>query len=382
VLTGYVSGAGTVAATDSILQAFQKINGNDALKAPLASPTFTGVISNDLGAIGAPSYTFTGDPNTGMWSSGADTLDFSTAGARGLQIGSVGQLIMGIGTTATTTGHTAQSATATNTSNFRILNRNGSAARAGLLFSPASGTDGADFLIDTTGGYHWKNASNTEIGDVSNAGAWTLGPSSGLTAQHIIRSASGSGQLDLQGTAAASRLGLTITNSASSIKGYIVVAGSSNDLITGDVLNDLNISFTGSNLNFGATTALVGKVTSAGAWTWGPSAGGAEHVANGIITAECFVTASGSQSAVHNTATTFYTIASQGHYIVSVWLNGVATTYGCFANVINSNGSGRIVSNDGGNATITLSGSTLLQVTQLSGSTQTMTWNVTKVGRL
>ncbi len=45
VLTGYVSGAGTVSAADSILGAFQKINGNDALKAPLASPTFTGTVS-------------------------------------------------------------------------------------------------------------------------------------------------------------------------------------------------------------------------------------------------------------------------------------------------------------------------------------------------
>ena len=43
VLTGYTSGSGTVAATDNILQAIQKINGNDALKAPLASPTLTGV---------------------------------------------------------------------------------------------------------------------------------------------------------------------------------------------------------------------------------------------------------------------------------------------------------------------------------------------------
>lgn len=42
VLTGYTSGAGTVAATDTILGAIQKLNGNDALKAPLASPTFTG----------------------------------------------------------------------------------------------------------------------------------------------------------------------------------------------------------------------------------------------------------------------------------------------------------------------------------------------------
>lgn len=45
VLTGYVSGAGVVAATDSILAAVQKLNGNDAAKAPLASPTFTGTVT-------------------------------------------------------------------------------------------------------------------------------------------------------------------------------------------------------------------------------------------------------------------------------------------------------------------------------------------------
>jgi hypothetical protein len=43
VLTGYVSGAGTVAATDSILQAIQKLNGNDATNANLTGPiTSTG----------------------------------------------------------------------------------------------------------------------------------------------------------------------------------------------------------------------------------------------------------------------------------------------------------------------------------------------------
>lgn len=38
VLTGYVSGAGTVSATDSILQAIQKLNGNDATNANLTGP--------------------------------------------------------------------------------------------------------------------------------------------------------------------------------------------------------------------------------------------------------------------------------------------------------------------------------------------------------
>lgn len=49
VLTGYVSGAGTVAATDTILQAIQKLNGNDALKANIASPTFTGTVTLPAG---------------------------------------------------------------------------------------------------------------------------------------------------------------------------------------------------------------------------------------------------------------------------------------------------------------------------------------------
>jgi hypothetical protein len=51
VLTGYASGSGTVLATDSILQAFQKLNGNDGLKANLASPTFTGTPTLPTGTI-------------------------------------------------------------------------------------------------------------------------------------------------------------------------------------------------------------------------------------------------------------------------------------------------------------------------------------------
>jgi hypothetical protein len=39
-----------------------------------------------LGAVGAPSYTFTGDLNTGIYSSTADTIDFSTGGTNRLSI--------------------------------------------------------------------------------------------------------------------------------------------------------------------------------------------------------------------------------------------------------------------------------------------------------
>ena len=40
LLTNYGSAAGTISATDSILTAFNKLNGNVALKAPITSPTF------------------------------------------------------------------------------------------------------------------------------------------------------------------------------------------------------------------------------------------------------------------------------------------------------------------------------------------------------
>ena len=45
LLTNYSSAAGTISATDSILTAFNKLNGNVALKAPIASPTFTSSIN-------------------------------------------------------------------------------------------------------------------------------------------------------------------------------------------------------------------------------------------------------------------------------------------------------------------------------------------------
>jgi hypothetical protein len=69
-------------------------------KASAASPTFTGAIASALGSAAAPSYSFTGDSNTGVWSSGADTVNVSTAGSERLRVTSTGNV--GIGTTTPT----------------------------------------------------------------------------------------------------------------------------------------------------------------------------------------------------------------------------------------------------------------------------------------
>lgn len=55
-------------------------------------------VSNGLGAVGTPSYTFTGDANTGMWSPAADTLAFSEGGVEVMRITSAA--LVGVGTAA------------------------------------------------------------------------------------------------------------------------------------------------------------------------------------------------------------------------------------------------------------------------------------------
>jgi len=53
-------------------------------------------ISNGLGSVSEPSYTFAGDLNTGMWSPAADTIAFSEGGTEVMRITSAGNV--GIGT--------------------------------------------------------------------------------------------------------------------------------------------------------------------------------------------------------------------------------------------------------------------------------------------
>lgn len=58
-------------------------------------------INVGLGTVSVPTYSFSGDLNTGLWSSGADTLNWSTGGIEGMRLTS-GQLL-GIGTTSPST---------------------------------------------------------------------------------------------------------------------------------------------------------------------------------------------------------------------------------------------------------------------------------------
>jgi hypothetical protein len=64
-----------------------------------SGPVSTSVGTFGLGTAGAPSITFTGDTNTGIWSPGADTIAFSTAGGERVRIDSSGNIGFGMSPT-------------------------------------------------------------------------------------------------------------------------------------------------------------------------------------------------------------------------------------------------------------------------------------------
>lgn len=60
-----------------------------------ANPVFTGQMTGALGSVGVPSYSFTGDGNTGMWSPAADTLAWSTNGTEKIRVNGSGDVGIG-----------------------------------------------------------------------------------------------------------------------------------------------------------------------------------------------------------------------------------------------------------------------------------------------
>lgn len=76
---------------------------NKTLTSPVMTTPTLGVASATniicaLGAVGTPSHTFTGDLNTGMYSSAADTLDFATGGVRYISVSPTGYITAGAST--------------------------------------------------------------------------------------------------------------------------------------------------------------------------------------------------------------------------------------------------------------------------------------------
>lgn len=234
VLTGYASGAGTVAATDTILQSINKLNGNDALALPLAGGTMTGIL-----AMGANNITGTG------------TVSATTF---------VGALT-GNASTATSATSATTATTATNATNTAITN---DATTATAVYPT--------WVTANTGNLPQKTTS-TALSFVPSTGILTATGFAGPLVGNVMGNASG----------------LSATLAIGSGGTGLATIGAGNILYTsaGDTLTATPISVLGRTLITIADGAAnqVLQTNGAGVLSWTPVAGtAADNIWTGVNT--------------------------------------------------------------------------------------------------
>lgn len=147
-------------------------------------------LRNQLGTVTLPSYTFSGDTNTGIYSSAADTINFATNGGNRGSVNSSGNWTFGTAGTSSThifNGTTISIAPsvagivtfATNTTNSATrLVGNGGGTLTGYGSTHATKASQIEFS---------QNGGTTISGSISSVGLWTIGASGG-TQIHTINS--------------------------------------------------------------------------------------------------------------------------------------------------------------------------------------------------
>lgn len=245
VITGYVSGAGTVAATDSILQAIQKLDGNNSTNANL-----TGPITSVGNATSIASQTGTGTKFVVDTSPTLITPDLGTPTA-----------LVGTNITGTATAFTASNVT-TN------ANLTGEATSTGNSVTLSNSAVIGKVITGFTSGAGVVAATDTILQAIQKLDGNTAASGSGTVTSVSVVTANGvSGTVATPSTTPAITLSLTTTGT-----GTTYVVDTSPTLITPALgtptaLVGTNITGTASGLTAGNVTTnanLTGMVTSVG----------------------------------------------------------------------------------------------------------------------
>jgi hypothetical protein len=182
-ITGSVAGGNTSGTGRVVLNTGPTLT-SPALVTPTLGAASATSIANALGAVGTPSYTFTGDTNTGMWSPTADTLAFSTAGAERVRVTSAGDV--GIGTIAPV-AYSGYSTLTIQNANGGVINlRNGGAtAQAEIAVTPSevymAAVSALPLAFKTTNSERMRitAAGGVAVGTTTDPGAGNIGLAAG-----------------------------------------------------------------------------------------------------------------------------------------------------------------------------------------------------------
>jgi len=256
----------------------------------------TGPLVNQLGAVGTPSYTFTGDANNGWWSPAADTQAWSTGGTERMRIDNLGKVGIGSpGYVAYTSGAVPNLSVdqSNNYSALAIRSWVNSDSHAGMLILGKSRT--------TTIGVQTQTSSGDTLGWISAEGVNT---SSVATSAAIIK-------FEQDGAPGATFipgriLFQTATSTSSSFtermriasNGYIGVAPSTSPVCT---LSNTNTNIFGAN---------AGGLVGTDGFAWAANAGGA---VGGFYNASTSSGAHGLVAKIAGSASTNYALDVSQH---------------------------------------------------------------------
>lgn len=249
-LTGYTSGSGTISATDTIISAIQKLNGNDGLKANLASPTFTGTVTLPAGQIvNGVTLTTGGSATSFLNATGAYT---TPAGSGNVTAGGTltsNSIIIGAGTTAVS----ALGSLGTTTT---VLHGNAAGAPTFGAVAIATDVSGLGTGVATFLGTPSSANLAAALTDETGTGAAVFANSATLINPALGTPASGVAT-NLTGTASGLTAGTVTTNA--NLTGPIAS--------TGNATSITSQTGTGTTFAMSASPAFTGTLTGAAA-TW------------------------------------------------------------------------------------------------------------------
>lgn len=149
--------------------------------------TATGIAAS-LGAVGTPSYTFTGDTNTGMWSPAADTIAFSEGGVEVMRINSSSNV--GIGTSSPseklTVAGRVRSAVSSGTIDIYHDGTNGSLASNTQLLIYAGGANNMIFHTNGVERFRITSTGSITSADLADAVGYKGIPQNTKTAAYTL----------------------------------------------------------------------------------------------------------------------------------------------------------------------------------------------------